>query len=132
MVSTRNGVSLLGLLLLFSPVAYGHDAGPTEDFLARKDGMLYIAGGTVKHPLGERNWDGPNPVLRSLNISRSFDTSLGSASFIRTEEVPGMIPGVADAAFFPTESGLDLTFGMWRPYNSSIHGRGDALIEDKK
>ncbi|KAG0132780.1 hypothetical protein HOY82DRAFT_642258 [Tuber indicum] len=86
----------------------------------------------MKYPLGERDRDGPNPVLRSLDLSRGFDTSLGSASFIRTEEVPGMIPGVADAAFFPTGSGLDLTFGMWRPYNSTIHGKRDAPIEDKK
>ncbi|KAG0638424.1 hypothetical protein HOY80DRAFT_1137558 [Tuber brumale] len=86
--------------------------------VAQKDGMLYIAGGSMKYSLGDTNRDGPNPVLRSLNISKGFDTSLESISFIRTEEVPGTIPGVADAAFFPTESGFDLTFGMWHPYNT--------------
>ncbi|KAG0132779.1 hypothetical protein HOY82DRAFT_538573 [Tuber indicum] len=120
-----------------------------------KDDMLYIAGGSMRYSLEEANRDGPSsypdwvdiiiplhrindyktfldPVLRSLNVSKGFDTSLGSVSFIRTEGVPGTVPGVADAAFFPTESGLDLTFGMWRPYNSTIHGRGDAPIQGKK
>ncbi|KAG0638423.1 hypothetical protein HOY80DRAFT_1078467 [Tuber brumale] len=100
--------------------------------VGQNDGMLYISGGSMKYFLGDTNRDGPNPVLRSLNISKSFDTSLGSVSFIRTEEVLGTIPGVADAVFFPTKSGFDLTFGMWHPYNSTIQGKRDPPIQDKK
>jgi len=71
-------------------------------------------------------------VLRSLNVSRSFRTSQDSVNYVRTEVVPDTIPGVSDAALFPTESGFDLTFGRWNPYNSTIFGKGDPPIEDKK
>ncbi|KAG0138330.1 hypothetical protein HOY82DRAFT_636936 [Tuber indicum] len=94
--------------------------------------MLYIAGGFMKYTLGKKDHDGPNPVLRYLNLSKSFTTSLGSVSYIRTEKVPDTMPGVVDAAFFPTESGFDLTFGRWYPYNSTISGKRDAPIESKK
>jgi len=67
-----------------------------------------------------------------LNVSKSFQTSLDSANYVRTEEVPGTVPGVQDAAFFPTESGFDLTFGKWWPYNSTLYGTRDAPIESKK
>jgi len=73
-----------------------------------------------------------DPVLRSLNISKSFSTSLDSANYIQTEEVPTTISGIFDAAFFPTETGLDLTFGAWGTYNSTIYGTKDPLTEDKK
>jgi len=73
-----------------------------------------------------------DPVLRSLDISKGFRTSLDSANYIRTEEVEVGISGVFDAAFFPTETGFDLTFGAWRLYNSTIYGKKDPLMEDKK
>jgi len=73
-----------------------------------------------------------DPVLRSLNISKSFRTSLDSVNYIRTEEVPGAISGIFDAAFIPTETGFDLTFGAWGTYNSTIYGKKDPPIEDKK
>jgi len=71
-------------------------------------------------------------VLRSLNISKSFRTSEDSPNYIQTKEFSGNIPAVMDAAFFPTESGFDLTFGEWTPYNSTIYGKRDPPIEDKK
>ncbi|PWW78248.1 hypothetical protein C7212DRAFT_345077 [Tuber magnatum] len=71
-------------------------------------------------------------ALRSLNLSKSFQTSLDSVNYVRTEEVPGTIPGVQDAAFFPTESGFDLTFGRWWPFNSTIYGQRDGPVENKK
>jgi len=71
-------------------------------------------------------------VLRSLNLSKSFRTSEDSANYVQTKEIPDTIPGVGHAAFFPTESGFDLTFGKWNPYNSTIYGKKDPPIEDKK
>jgi len=71
-------------------------------------------------------------VLRSLNISESFKTSLDSIHYVQTEEIPSIIPGVSDAALFPTESGFDLTFGRWNPYNRSIYGKKDPPLEHKK
>ena len=71
-------------------------------------------------------------ILRSLNISKSFKTSVDSVDYFQAEQVPTTIPGVADAALFPTESGFDLTFGRWYPYNSTIYGKRDSPIEDKK
>jgi len=71
-------------------------------------------------------------VLRSLNISESFNTSLDSVNYIQTEEIPVTVPGVVDAAVFPTEVGFDFTFGRWNPYNSTIYGKRDPPIEDKK
>ena len=67
-----------------------------------------------------------------MNVSKSFQTSLDSANYVRTQEVPGTVPGVQDAAFFPTESGFDLSFGKWWPYNSTYYGTRDAPIENKK
>ena len=67
-----------------------------------------------------------------MNVSKRFETSLHSVYYIRTEKVLGTVPGVSNAAFFPTESGFDLTFGRWEPYNNTIHGNQDAPIEDKK
>ena len=67
-----------------------------------------------------------------MNISKSFKTSLDSVYYVQTEGVPRTIPGVADAALFPTESGFDLTFGRWEPYNNTIYGNKDPPIEDKK
>ncbi|KAG0633828.1 hypothetical protein HOY80DRAFT_1102574 [Tuber brumale] len=71
-------------------------------------------------------------VLRSLNVSKNFQTSVGSANYIRMEEVPGTIAPVSNAVFFPTESGFDLTFGDWQPYNSTIYGNRSAPIVDRK
>ena len=59
----------------------------------------------------------------------SFQTSLDSINYIRTEEVPSTVP-VADAAVFPTESGFDITFGEWYPNNLS--GKWEAPVKDKK
>ena len=42
------------------------------------------------------------------------------------------MPAIVDSALFPTESGFDLTFGRWYPYNSTIYGKRDTPIEDKK
>ena len=67
-----------------------------------------------------------------MNVSKSFETSLDSVNYVRTEEVPIIVPAVSDAALFPTESGFDLTFGVWWPYNSTIYGRRDPPSEDKK
>jgi len=69
-------------------------------------------------------------VLRSLNLSMSFQTSIDSINYIRTEEVPSTVPPVAEAAVFPTESGFDITFGVWFPYNLS--GKWEAPVKDKK
>jgi len=71
-------------------------------------------------------------VLRSLNISQSFKTSLDSVHYVQTEEIPDIIPGVSDAALFPTDSGFDLTFGRWNPYNMTIYGKRDPPIEHNK
>jgi len=71
-------------------------------------------------------------LLRSLNTSEGFKTSLDSAYYIKTEVVPGQIPAVSDAALFPTDSGFDLTFGLWWPYNGTIYGQRDPPTEDKK
>ncbi|PWW72087.1 hypothetical protein C7212DRAFT_348383 [Tuber magnatum] len=73
-----------------------------------------------------------DPVLRSLNVSESFQASLAPANYMRTEKVPDSVPGVVDAAFFPTESGFDLILGKWYPYNSTIYGKKGAPTEDKK
>ncbi|KAG0129329.1 hypothetical protein HOY82DRAFT_564430 [Tuber indicum] len=135
----RSGVWLLGALLSFTPVVHGRDADPTEDFcslsahmMTQKDDMLYIAGGWMLYPSPYTGYNGPNTVLRTLNVSKSFQTSLDSDNYIRTEEVPGTIPGVQDAAFFPTESGFDLSFGRWWPYNSTLFGTREGPVEDKK
>jgi len=123
--------------------------------VAKKDDILYIAGGFIQYPTRYQNYSGPSlyplrihnhspflqtndwttcldTVLRSLDISKSFRTSLDSAYYIKTERVLGKIPGVSDAAFFPTESGFDLTFGKWEPHNSTNYGKEDPPIEDKK
>jgi len=63
---------------------------------------------------------------------KGFNTSLDSVNYVRTEEIPVTIPGVLDAALFPTEAGIDLTFGRWNPYNSTIHGKRDPPVEDRK
>ncbi|KAG0643313.1 hypothetical protein HOY80DRAFT_1094242 [Tuber brumale] len=94
--------------------------------------MLYIVGGFMKYASVNTDQDGPNPVLRSLNLSKGFTTSVGSFNYIRTEKVPDTIPGVADAAFFPTESGFDLTFGKFYPYNVTIYGKKGAPIQNNK
>ncbi|KAG0636420.1 hypothetical protein HOY80DRAFT_1088808 [Tuber brumale] len=73
-----------------------------------------------------------DPVLRSLNVSKRFRISDGSASFINVEKVPDNLPSLDDAAFFPTKSGFDLSLGTWYPYNSTIYGRRDAPIVNKK
>ena len=83
--------------------------------------------------LQANDWTTPlDTVLRSLNVSKRFQTSLDSVDYIRTEEVPSIVPGVSDAAFFPSESGFDLTFGVWWPYNSTIYGKQDVPVEDRK
>ncbi|KAG0638828.1 hypothetical protein HOY80DRAFT_130402 [Tuber brumale] len=135
----RSGVWLLGALLSFTSVVHSRDADPTEDFcslsahmMARKDDMLYIAGGWMLYPSPYTGYNGPNTVLRSLNVSKSFQTSIDSTNYIRTEEVPGTVPVVQDAAFFPTESGFDLTFGRWWPYNSTLFGIREGPVEEKK
>jgi len=46
--------------------------------------------------------------------------------------MPITIHGVSDAAVFPTGSGFDLTFGRWNPYNSTIYGKRDPPVEDRK
>ncbi|KAG0643308.1 hypothetical protein HOY80DRAFT_1094215 [Tuber brumale] len=146
MVLFTSGVWLGALLSLISVVrsqnasiVHSGDADPTEDFcflnrpmMAQKDGMLYIAGGYMGYPTRHTDHNGPNRVLRSLNVSKSFRISDGSASFINVEMVPDNLPSVQDAAFFPTESGFDLTFGAWYPYNRTIYGRRDAPIMNKK
>ena len=71
-------------------------------------------------------------MLRSLNVSKKFQTSPDSVDCVRTEAIPGTVPAVVDAALFPTESGFDLTFGRWYPYNSTIYGKRETPIEDKK
>src|SRR5437868_9182079 len=113
--------------------------------VALKGDMLYIVGGWMGYSLGNTDRNGPSlypmnpqhsphphvndsttfpdPVLRSLNVSKSFKTSLNNVNFIRTEEVPDTVSGVTDAAFFPTESGFDLTFGRRQPYNGTIYGK---------
>jgi len=73
-----------------------------------------------------------NTLLRSLNISKGFNTSLDSVNYFRTEEIPVTIPGIVDAAVFLTEAGFDLTFGRWNPCNSTIYGKRDPPVEDKK
>ena len=73
-----------------------------------------------------------DPVLRSLNISKSFSTSLDSVNYIRTAEVPEEVSGLFDAAFFPTETGFDLTFGGWGTYNSTIYPGKYRSMEYKK
>jgi len=123
--------------------------------VVEKDGMLYIAGGVALYPDPYSNYSGPSlyplrmhnlppflitndwkiwldTVLRSLNLANSFNTSLHSVYYVQTEKIPVTIPGLSDAAFFPTESGFDLTFGAWRPYNSKIYGKSDPPIEDRK
>jgi len=67
-----------------------------------------------------------------LDISKGFNTSLDSVNYVRTEEIPVTIPGIVDAAVFPTEAGFDVAFGRWNPYNSTIYGKRDPPVEDKK
>ncbi|KAG0636421.1 hypothetical protein HOY80DRAFT_1088815 [Tuber brumale] len=123
--------------------------------VAQKDGMLYIAGGFLSygakdknlkcasscplgirsvHPLLHINYSTTclDPVLRILNLSKSFQISAGSASFVGTLPIPVPVPIVRDAAFFPTESGFDLTFGKWHPGNGTICGKRDLLGQRKK
>ena len=71
-------------------------------------------------------------MLRSLNVSKSFRTSLDSVNYVRTEQIPVTIPEFAYAVFFATESGFDLTFGMWFPYNCIIYGKQDVPAEGRK
>jgi len=73
-----------------------------------------------------------DPVLRSLDVSKSFRTSEDSANYIQTKEIPGNISGVVGAALFPTESGFELAFGEWEPYNTTIYRKRDPAIGDKK
>jgi len=65
-------------------------------------------------------------------VSKSFQTSQDSSNYIRMEQVPTTVPGVSNGAFFPTESGFDLTFGNWQPYNSTVYETKDAPTEDRK
>ena len=65
-------------------------------------------------------------------MSKSFQTSVDSVNYVRTEQIPATIPEFSYAAFFPTESGFDLTFGIWEPYNSTIYGKQDVPVEDRK
>ncbi|KAG0638422.1 hypothetical protein HOY80DRAFT_1078462 [Tuber brumale] len=125
-----------------------------ENVVAQKNGILYIAGGWMQYSPPYENRSGPSsyalwmhtllpfpqtnnlatgldPVLRLLDVSKNFQTSL-SAEYVRTEVVREEVPVVADAAFFPTESGLDLAFGIWRPCKGVGCGRRDPPIEDKK
>ncbi|KAG0138332.1 hypothetical protein HOY82DRAFT_595934 [Tuber indicum] len=143
MLPFRSGVWLLGALLSFSSVAHGRDADPTKDFcslsghmgqyiVTQEDGMLYIAGGLMEYTPPYEDLNGPNPVLRSLNISTRFRTSLDSANFVKAEKTPEIVPAVHAAAFFPTESGLDLTFGVWNPYKSTTPGTRKAPVEHQK
>ena len=71
-------------------------------------------------------------MLRSLNLSKSFQTSLDSVNYVRMEQVPATIPEFAYSAFFATESGFDLTFGLWFPYNSTIYGKQNVPVQDRK
>ena len=48
------------------------------------------------------------------------------------EQVPATIPQFAYSTFFPTESGFDLTFGQWYPYNSIIYGKQNVPVQDRK
>ncbi|KAG0138337.1 hypothetical protein HOY82DRAFT_636962 [Tuber indicum] len=126
-----------------------------KNIVAQRDDTLYIVGGSMLYSSPNGNYSGPSscpmltpmvlhflrannlttnpdPVLRSLDISKSFQTSLGSANYFRGEKVPDTVPSVSDAALFPTESGFDLTFGRWYPYDSMVYGKKDAPIGDKK
>ncbi|RPA93037.1 hypothetical protein L873DRAFT_1847396 [Choiromyces venosus 120613-1] len=126
----RSGVWLLGALLSFASVAHGVDADPTDDFCSLSGHMsgLPLNSPKSKRIVAQKD----DTVLRSLNVSKSFQTSLDSVNYVKTEAVPDTIPGVQDAVFFPTASGFDLTFGRWWPYNSTIFGKKDGPIEDKK
>jgi len=113
--------------------------------VVQNDGILYIAGGYQLYLQEYISYDGPSLyplpmlslllifqakalptpldiVLRSLNISDKFKTSVDSVSYVQPEEIPGTIPGFSNAALFPTESGFDLTLGEWEPYNNTKRG----------
>ena len=83
-----------------------------ENIVAQKDGILYIAGGLMLYPSPDLGHNGPSSypirthsllpslqandwttrldtVLRSLNVSKRFQTSLDSVDYIRTEEEIG-------------------------------------------
>ncbi|KAG0633829.1 hypothetical protein HOY80DRAFT_1102582 [Tuber brumale] len=94
-------------------------------FILGEDGWVILSSTVITVAL-------VHTVLRLLNVSKSFQISDGSASFFRTEKVPGIVHGVRDAAFFPTESGLEIAFGVWVPYNSTIFGNRSAPIENRK
>ncbi|KAG0636425.1 hypothetical protein HOY80DRAFT_1088840 [Tuber brumale] len=104
----------------------------SKNIVAQKDGILYIVGGLMLYSSPNGNYNGPNQVLQSLDISKSFQISLGSADYFSTEKVPDTVSGVSDAALFPTESGFDFTFGRWYPYNSTVYGKKDAPVGDKQ
>ena len=127
----------------------------SKHIVVQKDGILYIAGGWMLYSSGHTDYNGPSScpirmhnlppfartndettsldtILRSLNVSESFKTSGDSVNYVRTEDIPVRVPGVSSAAFFPTESGFDLTFGEWLPYNSTLYGKKDPPIEDNR
>jgi len=65
-------------------------------------------------------------------VSKSFRTSLDSVNYVQTEQVPATIPNFEGAALFATEAGFDLSLGCWVPPNSTIYGKKEAPVEDRK
>ncbi|KAG0138331.1 hypothetical protein HOY82DRAFT_636937 [Tuber indicum] len=161
MLLFRSGVWLLGALLSLTPAVHGQNPDPNEYFcylyghmsrvpsnlpkcfytlftdqklkytVVLKDSMLYIVGGWMGYYGRYRYFNGPNPALRSFDVSKSFQTSLESREYFLTEPIRPEVPGVGNAALFPTDSGFDLTFGDWYPYNISEYGERDPPIENK-
>ena len=72
-------------------------------------------------------------VIRSLNISKSFQTSLESVNYIQEEPLPDWVPGMAFATWWPTrENTLDLALGLYHMANPKYFGQSKLPDEDRR
>ncbi|KAG0643312.1 hypothetical protein HOY80DRAFT_1094232 [Tuber brumale] len=126
MLLFRSGVWLLGALLSFTPVVQSEDPDPNENFCSLHGHMSRVPSNFLSIVALK-----DDPVLRLFDVSQSFRISLESLKYSKTVPIQREVPGVGNAALFPTDSGLDLTFGDWYPYNSTIYGKSDPPLENK-
>ncbi|KAG0643309.1 hypothetical protein HOY80DRAFT_1094218 [Tuber brumale] len=135
----RSAVWVLKVLVSFTSIVHTRDFDPTKNF-SELSGHMGTAPSKLLNcpiPLFADQRSGyivaqKDSILRSLNVSKSFKTSPDDTSYIRTERFQGAAPNAADAAFFPTESGFNLTFGKWYPSSGTIYGNEDSPIQNWK
>ncbi|KAG0643311.1 hypothetical protein HOY80DRAFT_1133906 [Tuber brumale] len=87
----------------------------------------------VQYTSPDKDYDGPSldPVLRSLNLMKDFQTSLDSIKYVPTEVIQGGVPGIGNTALFPTESGFNLTFGGWYSTHTMVRFMGRGTLPSR-